>query len=154
MPPQNPEDEYPDLNPDMILDDQDIDSIGPRSKNIKCCHVCLKSIILFKESIIIIVSTITGIFHFFSSLTIIFVLVPYILSHTLGLAIKNLDLFLNITLILGNILNFVMSLHLLTITNKQKRCFKFLYKCCCICNRKKSQEQNAAQTEEEMYVDP
>ena len=109
----------------------------PRSKNIKCCHVCLKSIINFKEFIIIIVSTIIGIFHFVSSLTMIFVLIPYILYHTYGLAIKNLDLVLNMTMFIGNCTNFVMSLHLLTITNKQKRCFQYIYKRCCVRRRTK-----------------
>lgn len=46
------------------------------------------------------------------------VLVPYNLYHTLGLAIENLDLYINVALVFGSLNNLVVSLHLLTITNK------------------------------------
>lgn len=134
----------------MYADIYDLDPPPPRH-NIRCCHVCLKSITLFKELVIIIVTTTVGIFYLVASILMIVLLVPYNLYHTLGLAIENLDLYINVALVFGSLNNLAMSLHLLTITSKQKRCLRYMAKRGCG-RKSKDEVGNAAQ--EEVYVDP
>jgi len=78
-------------------------------------------------------------------------LVPYNLYYTLGLAIENLDLYINMALVCGSLNNLVVSLHLLTITGKQKRCLKYLAKRGC---GRKAKDEVRYTAQEEVYVDP
>ena len=125
----------------------DFDPPPPRAQNIRCCHVCLKSITLFKELVIIIVSSTIGTFYLVSSVLMLFVLVPYNLYHTLGLAIENLDLYINMALAFGSFNNLAMSLHLISITSKQKRCLR---RSC----GKKDKNKVRKNATEEVYDDP
>ena len=97
-------------------------------KNILCCHFFLKSVFFFKESVVIFISTLSGIGYFLVSFSMIFYILPINMLNTYQTQIQNLDVYLNVALWLLNFNNLIMSLHLLTLTQKQKKCWNFVCK--------------------------
>ena len=64
-----------------------------------------------------------------------FYILPVNMLNTYQIQIKNLDLYLNMALWLVNFNNFIMALHILTLTTKQKKCWRRL---CKMSKKKKS----------------
>ena len=117
------------------FDDGSLD-FYPETKNIKCCHFLLKSVSFFKECIVILISTIVGLCYIISSIVMLFYLIPSNMYHTIGISIKNLDLFINIAFIVCSFNNFIAGIHLVSITYKQKSIFSWIAKKCCVQKKK------------------
>lgn len=108
------------------IDDGQIDE--EETKNILCCHFFLKSVFFFKESVVIFISTLIGFGNLIFSVIMMAYILPLNLLNTYQTQIKNLDLYLNLALWVVNFNNFIMSLHILTLTSKQKKCCSFFCK--------------------------